>query len=671
GSKNQMKQLAGMRGLMAKPSGEIIETPIISNFKEGLSVSEYFSSTHGARKGLADTALKTANSGYLTRRLVDVAQDSIIRAKDCGTDLGIQITPVIRAGEVMVSIGERVLGRVCAEDIVHPTSGDLLAAQDTFIEEKLMAEIDAAEVLSIKVRSPLTCETKQGVCGTCYGRDLARGVPVSMGEAVGVIAAQSIGEPGTQLTMRTFHIGGAAQVSEQSFIETAHAGKVMFENNSTVTDANGDMIVLSRSMVLSIVDAKGIYRESYKIQDGSRILVKEKSKIKRGQRVCDWDPYSLPIITEAGGTIKLLDTVDGVSVKDETDEATGITSKVIIDWRASGKRGDTLQPKIAVLDDKGEPVKIKGGKIANYVLAVGSILSVDDGDTVAPGAVIARVATEGAKNKDITGGLPRVAELFEARKPKDHAILADIDGKVEFGRDYKNKRKIFIVPEDEDEPKSEFLVPKGKHMNVQDGDMIKRGEALLDGNPAPHDILQIMGVEALASYLVTEIQDVYRLQGVPINDKHIEVIVRQMLQKVEVIDGGETDLLKGEQLDRLEYDKIREKAEADKLKPAKVKPVLLGITKASLQTNSFISAASFQETTRVLTQAAVEGKSDYLEGLKENVIVGRLIPAGTGAAHRVMQKVADERDIAELAAREANKAEGLEPLPDEISNSAD
>ncbi|MBL4618461.1 MAG: DNA-directed RNA polymerase subunit beta' [Robiginitomaculum sp.] len=671
GSKNQMKQLAGMRGLMAKPSGEIIETPIISNFKEGLSVSEYFSSTHGARKGLADTALKTANSGYLTRRLVDVAQDSIIRAKDCGTDLGIQITPVIRAGEVMVSIGERVLGRVCAEDIVHPTSGDLLAAQDTFIEEKLMAEIDEAEVLSIKVRSPLTCETKQGVCATCYGRDLARGVPVSMGEAVGVIAAQSIGEPGTQLTMRTFHIGGAAQVSEQSFIETAHAGKVMFENSSTVTDANGDMIVLSRSMVLSIADAKGKVRESYKIQYGSRILVKEKSKIKRGQRICDWDPYSLPIITEAGGTIKLLDTVDGVSVKDETDEATGITSKVIIDWRASGKRGDTLQPKITVLDEQGEPVKMDGGKIANYVLAVGSILSVEDGDTVAPGAVIARVATEGAKNKDITGGLPRVAELFEARKPKDHAILADIDGKVEFGRDYKNKRKIFIVPENEDEPKSEFLVPKGKHMNVQDGDMIKRGEALLDGNPAPHDILQIMGVEALASYLVTEIQDVYRLQGVPINDKHIEVIVRQMLQKVEVIDGGETDLLKGEQLDRLEYEKIQEKAEADKLKPAKVKPVLLGITKASLQTNSFISAASFQETTRVLTQAAVEGKSDYLEGLKENVIVGRLIPAGTGAAHRVMQKVADDRDAIELAAREANKDAALEPLPDEISGSAD
>ena len=670
GSKNQMKQLAGMRGLMAKPSGEIIETPIISNFKEGLSVSEYFSSTHGARKGLADTALKTANSGYLTRRLVDVAQDSIIREKDCGTNRGIEITPVVDAGEIVVSIGERVLGRVCAEDIIHPETGEVIAAQDTYLEEKLVAEIDAAEVLSIKVRSALTCETKLGVCATCYGRDLARGVPVSLGEAVGVIAAQSIGEPGTQLTMRTFHIGGAAQVSEQSFIESAHQGKLVFSNSSTITDASGGIIVLSRSMVVSIVDSKGKERESYKVPYGSKLLAKEGSKVKRGQRICEWDPYSLPIIAEAGGEVKLLDVVDGVSVKEETDEATGISSRVIIDWRAV-KRGATLQPKITILDDKGEPVVMEGGKLANYVLAVGSILSVEDGDTVAPGTVIARIATEGAKNRDITGGLPRVAELFEARKPKDHAILADIDGRVEFGRDYKNKRKIFIVPEDEEMPKSEFLVPKGKHMNVQDGDLIRRGEALLDGNPAPHDILQIMGVEALAAYLVNEIQDVYRLQGVPINDKHIEVIVRQMLQKVEVVNGGETDLLKGEQLDRLEFDRIQEKAEAEKRKPAIAKPVLLGITKASLQTNSFISAASFQETTRVLTQAAVEGKSDYLEGLKENVIVGRLIPAGTGAAHRVFQKVADERDAEELAVREAAKAAAIEPLPEEIADSAE
>ncbi|VAV91145.1 DNA-directed RNA polymerase beta' subunit [hydrothermal vent metagenome] len=670
GSKNQMKQLAGMRGLMAKPSGEIIETPIISNFKEGLSVSEYFSSTHGARKGLADTALKTANSGYLTRRLVDVAQDSIIRSKDCGTDMGIEIVPVVNAGEVVVSIGERVLGRVCAEDILHPDTNEVIAAQDTYLEENLVAEIDAAEVLSIKVRSALTCETKLGVCATCYGRDLARGIPVSIGEAVGVVAAQSIGEPGTQLTMRTFHIGGAAQVSEQSFIEVAHKGTLSFEGRSTVTDADGNMIVLSRSMKVAVLDSKKKERESYKLPYGSKLLFDEKTKVKPGQRICEWDPYSLPIITEAGGIVKLIDVVDGLSVKEETDEATGISSRVIVDWRAS-TRGATLQPKIAILDKDGEPVKMDGGKIANYVLAVGSILSVEDGDQVEPGAVIARIATEGAKNRDITGGLPRVAELFEARKPKDHAILADIDGKVEFNRDYKNKRKIFIIPEDENMPRSEFLVPKGKHMNVQDGDMIKKGEALLDGNPAPHDILQIMGVEALAKYLVTEIQDVYRLQGVPINDKHIEVIVRQMLQKVEVIDGGETDLLKGEQLDRLEFERIQEKAEADKCKPATAKAVLLGITKASLQTNSFISAASFQETTRVLTQAAVEGKSDYLEGLKENVIVGRLIPAGTGAAHRLMQQVADERDAVELAARETAKAEVLEPLPDEIADAKD
>ncbi|PHR54187.1 MAG: DNA-directed RNA polymerase subunit beta' [Robiginitomaculum sp.] len=669
GSKNQMKQLAGMRGLMAKPSGEIIETPIISNFKEGLSVSEYFSSTHGARKGLADTALKTANSGYLTRRLVDVAQDSIVRAQDCGTDLGIQIVPVINAGEVVVSIGERVLGRVCAEDILHPDTNEVIAAQDTYLDENLIAIIDEAEVLSIKVRSPLTCETKQGVCATCYGRDLARGVPVSIGEAVGVIAAQSIGEPGTQLTMRTFHIGGAAQVSEQSFIESAHEGKLAFENRSTVTDAKGNMIVLSRSMKVAVVDAKGKERESYKLLYGSRVFMDEGAKVKRGQRLCEWDPYSTPIITEAGGTIKLLDVVDGLSVKDETDEATGIASRVIIDWRSS-TRGATLQPRIVVMDDTGEPVAMEGGKIANYVLAVDAILSVDDGDVIAPGTVIARIPREGAKNKDITGGLPRVAELFEARKPKDHAILADVNGRVEFGRDYKNKRKIFINPEDETLDRSEYLVPKGKHLNVQDGDTIKRGETLLDGNPAPHDILQILGVEALAAYLVDEIQDVYRLQGVPINDKHIEVIVRQMLQKVEVTDGGETDLLKGEQLDRLEFERIQEKATADKRKLAKANPVLLGITKASLQTNSFISAASFQETTRVLTQAAVEGKSDNLEGLKENVIVGRLIPAGTGAAFRVLQGVADQRDAMELASREAAKAESLEPLPDEIGDAA-
>ncbi len=669
GSKNQMKQLAGMRGLMAKPSGEIIETPIVSNFKEGLTVLEYFSSTHGARKGLADTALKTANSGYLTRRLVDVAQDCIVTEDDCGTDAGIQLKPVIDAGEVVVSLGDRALGRVCAEDIIDPKSGEVIAARDTYIEENLSAKIDEVDVLSIKVRSPLTCETKTGICATCYGRDLARGTRVNMGEAVGVIAAQSIGEPGTQLTMRTFHIGGTAQVSEQSFIDAAHNGTLKFINAATVKDASGSLIVMSRQMQLAVVDANGKERETYKLLYGARLAVKNGAKIKRGQRLVEWDPYTTPIITEAKGKINFIDVTDGVSVREVTDEATGISSKVIIDWR-SHSRGAGLQPAMAVLDDKGEPVKMKGNRIANYMLAVGAILSVADGDEVNPGDVIARIPTEGAKNRDITGGLPRVAELFEARKPKDHAIIADIDGRVEYGRDYKNKRRIAIVPEDETQEKSEYLVPKGKHLTVQDGDMIQRGEYLLDGNPAPHDILQIMGVEALAEYLVTEVQDVYRLQGVPINDKHIETIVRQMLQKVEIVDGGDTGLLKGEQLDKADFFAIQEKTEAEGKTPAKYNMVLLGITKASLQTKSFISAASFQETTRVLTQAAVEGKVDSLDGLKENVIVGRLIPAGTGSLLRRYQLEADKRDDVLLAEREAERLAAAEALPDEIADAA-
>ncbi len=669
GSKNQMKQLAGMRGLMAKPSGEIIETPIISNFKEGLTVLEYFSSTHGARKGLADTALKTANSGYLTRRLVDVAQDCIVTEEDCGTDKGIQLKAVVDAGEVVVSLGLRVLGRVCAEDVVHPSTGDVIAAQDTYIEETLADKIDEADVLSIKVRSPLTCTTKAGICATCYGRDLARGTRVNAGEAVGVIAAQSIGEPGTQLTMRTFHIGGTAQVSEQSFIEAAHEGKISFTNRATVKDSTGAYVVMNRQMQLSIVDANGKERETYKLIYGSRLPFNEGKKVKRGDRLSEWDPYTTPIVTEAGGTIKLLDVIDGISVKEEMDEATGISSKVIMDWR-SHSRGAGVQPTVTVLDETGEPVKLSGGRIANYMLAVGAVISVEDGTIIKPGDVIARIPTEGAKTRDITGGLPRVAELFEARKPKDHAIIAEIDGKVEYGRDYKNKRRISIIPEDETQETSTYLVPKGKHLMVQDGDMIQRGDYLLDGNPAPHDILQIMGVEALAEYLVNEIQEVYRLQGVPINDKHIETIVRQMLQKVEIVDGGETGLLKGEQLDRVDFNVIQEKAEAEGKTLAKFNPVLLGITKASLQTRSFISAASFQETTRVLTQAAVEGKTDMLEGLKENVIVGRLIPAGTGSTLRNYQEVADSRDMKALAEREAARVEHEEALPDDIAAEA-
>ena len=668
GSKNQMKQLAGMRGLMAKPSGEIIETPITANFKEGLTVMDYFNSTHGARKGLADTALKTANSGYLTRRLVDVAQDCIVTEQDCGTSQGIELKPVVDGGEVVVSLGERMLGRTTAEDIQDPRSGELLYPANAYIDEDMALEIDESGLQAARVRSPLTCETRYGICGTCYGRDLARGTKVNMGEAVGVIAAQSIGEPGTQLTMRTFHIGGTASVSDKSVIESSNTGKVAFEDESLVEDANGNLIVMSRNMKVIVSNNDGKELESHKVSYGTRLSVKAGADIARGDRIAEWDPYAMPIITEVGGTVRLLDIVDGVSAKEETDEETGISSKVIVDWRASAK-GAEIQP-VAVIEDKnGEPVKLGSGNIARYMLAVGAILSIQDGDEVKPGDVIARIPKGGATQRDITGGLPRVAELFEARRPKDDAVIADIDGKIEFTRDYKNKRKISILPEDESLPASSFLIAKGKHMLVQDGDMVKKGDYLLDGNPAPHDILQIMGVEALAAYLVDEVQGVYRLQGVPINDKHIEVIVRQMLQKIEVTDPGDTSYLKGDQVDRIEFMQANEALlEADKkATPASSTPILLGITKASLQTRSFISAASFQETTRVLTEASVNGKEDMLEGLKENVIVGRLIPAGTGGNLRRYQKLANDRDLKLLEERAAEAAQ-LEEFPSEISD---
>ncbi len=668
GSKNQMKQLAGMRGLMAKPSGEIIETPIISNFKEGLTVLEYFNSTHGARKGLADTALKTANSGYLTRRLVDVAQDCIITEEDCGTSEGIELDAVVDGGEVVVSLEQRILGRTTAEEVKHPGTGDVICPVDSYIDEDLATEIDQAGVVSVFVRSPLTCETRVGVCATCYGRDLARGTRVNIGEAVGVIAAQSIGEPGTQLTMRTFHIGGTAQVSEQSFVEATNEGKIAFNNPSTVTNADGDLIVMSRNMQIAIVDGDGKEREAHKLGYGTKLRIKEGDKIERGQRLAEWDPYTAPVVSEVGGTVRFVDITEGVSVKDETDEATGISSKVIIDWRG-GTKASSIQPALVIQDEKGEPITLANGNAASYMLAVGAILSVTDGDTVRPGDVIARIPTEGAKTRDITGGLPRVAELFEARRPKDHAVIAEITGRVEFGRDYKNKRRIAIVPEDDPEGRVEYLVPKGKHLTVQEGDVIQKGEYLLDGHPAPHDILQILGVAALADYLINEIQEVYRLQGVPINDKHIETIVRQMLQKIEVRDPGESGFLAGEQVDKIEFIETNEKLEADGKRMATGDPVLLGITKASLQTRSFISAASFQETTRVLTEAAVQGKEDTLEGLKENVIVGRLIPAGTGAMMRQYQSIADERDAEMLAERGAEIEE--EGLPAEIAEAAE
>ncbi|MBI1406502.1 MAG: DNA-directed RNA polymerase subunit beta' [Caulobacter sp.] len=658
GSQAQMKQLGGMRGLMAKPSGEIIETPIISNFKEGLTVQEYFNSTHGARKGLADTALKTANSGYLTRRLVDVAQDSIITEEDCGTTRGITLRAVVDGGDVLVSLGLRVLGRFTAEDVKDPTTGEVILPADTYITEDQSDLIEKAGVQSVKVRSALTCEAKIGACGACYGRDLARGTPVNIGEAVGVIAAQSIGEPGTQLTMRTFHIGGTAQVAEQSFFETGADG-VARVAGPTVKGADGDLVVMSRNTTITIqVDGKD--RETYKPPYGAKLKVKDGDKVKRGARVAEWDPYTTPIITEVAGRVRAEDLVEGFSVREETDEATGIAQRVVSDWR-TGSKGTDLRPAIGILDADGGYQRLASGGEARYLLSVGAILSVADGDEVKPGEIIARIPTEGAKTRDITGGLPRVAELFEARRPKDCAVIAEMDGRVEFGRDYKNKRRIKITPEDGGEP-VEFLIPKGKHIAVHDGDTVRKGEYIIDGNPDPHDILRILGIEELANFLVNEIQEVYRLQGVPINDKHIEVIVRQMLQKVEILEPGDTGLIKGDHLDKSEFDIENAKTEARGGRPAVTQPVLLGITKASLQTRSFISAASFQETTRVLTDASVHGKIDTLEGLKENVIVGRLIPAGTGSYLRGLQRIAAKRDEQLAASRE----EAMEPLPVEI-----
>jgi DNA-directed RNA polymerase subunit beta' len=649
-----MKQLAGMRGLMAKPSGEIIETPIISNFKEGLSVLEYFNSTHGARKGLADTALKTANSGYLTRRLVDVAQDAIISQDDCGTKAAITARPIIDAGEIIASLGSRVLGRTASTDVTDPATGAVIVPAGEEILEAHVEKIEKAGISEIRIRSVLTCETKFGVCGKCYGRDLARGTPVNMGEAVGVIAAQSIGEPGTQLTMRTFHIGGTAQVLDQSFVESNHEGKVKFRNKAVMKDSNGRLMVMGRNMAILVEDAKGNERAVHKVGYGTRLFVDEGDTVKRGTKMAEWDPYTRPIMTEADGTVEFEDVVEGVSVNEVADEATGITNRVIIDWR-SNQRGSSLKPAIVVKGADGKVQKLARGGEARYLLSVDAILSVDPGASIKAGDVLARIPLESAKTRDITGGLPRVAELFEARRPKDHAIIAEISGRVVFGRDYKNKRRIRIEPPEGQGEAVEYLIPKGKHLPVQEGDFIEKGEYILDGNPAPHDILAIKGVEELASYLVNEIQEVYRLQGVSINDKHIEVIVRQMLQKVEITDSGESTLLAGEQVDQIELDQENAKLLAEGRKPAAGVPVLLGITKASLQTRSFISAASFQETTRVLTEASVQGKIDTLEGLKENVIVGRLIPAGTGGMLTRLKQIAEKRDtlILEEQAKQA------------------
>ena len=667
GSPAQMRQLAGMRGLMAKPSGEIIEQPIIANFKEGLSVLEYFNSTHGARKGLADTALKTANSGYLTRRLVDVAQDCIIVEVDCGTERGLTVKPVMDGGDIVSSLSERILGRTVAEDVLDPTTNQLLLARNTLIEESEAERVEKAGVESMKIRSVLTCEALVGVCGRCYGRDLARGTPVNIGEAVGVIAAQSIGEPGTQLTMRTFHIGGAAQRgAEQSSVEASHEGIASVKNRNVVNNSMGVPVVMSRNCELVLSDDRGRERARFRVPYGSRLLVDEGATVTRGQKLAEWDPYTLPIITERAGTVEYLDLIEGITLVERMDEVTGLTSKVVVDYKQMTK-GVDLRPRLQLKGPAGEVVKLPNGNEARYFLSPDSILSVENGALIAAGDVLARIPREGSKTRDITGGLPRVAELFEARRPKDHAIIAENDGRVEFGKDYKAKRRI-IVKNDETGEETEYLVPKGKHVSVQEGDFVRRGDPLVDGPRVPHDILKVLGVEALSDYLVNEIQDVYRLQGVKINDKHIEVIVRQMLQKVEILEPGDTTYLTGEQVDRMEVEAENNKRLKVNERPATAMPVLQGITKASLQTHSFISAASFQETTRVLTEAATAGKVDNLMGLKENVIVGRLIPAGTGSYLRGLQRIATKRDE-ELAAKRA--VDTIEELPDIIAMEAE
>lgn len=643
GSATQIKQLAGMRGLMAKPSGEIIETPIISCFLEGLGVSEYFNSTHGARKGLSDTALKTASSGYLTRRLVDVALDCIVTEEDCGTENGIILTPIIDGGEVILNLREQILGRVALMDTYHPITNQLLMNAGDLIDEAKVEQIVASGLDSLKVRSVLTCDVSEGVCAKCYGRDLSTGEMVALGEAIGVVAAQSIGEPGTQLTMRTFHIGGAAtKGAEISSIEANIDAKVKILNHNIVTNSDGRQIVMSRSCEVVLVDSSNQEKARYSVPYGARLAVDDGYHVTKGQKLAEWDPYVIPIITEKSGFVSYRDLISNLSVKEVLDETTGLTSKVVIESKQQSKSVD-LRPRIHLLDSKGINIVLSNGLEAKYYLPVNSIIIVEDGASVNAGDIIATIPRESSKTRDITGGLPRVAELVEARRAKGHAIIAEIDGRIEFGKDYKSKRRIVLHALDGSD-KIEYMVPKGKHILVQEGDILKKGDILVEGNPVLQDILKVMGVEELAKYMVREIQAVYRLQGVKIDDKHIEVIIKQMLQKVEITDPGETTLLTGEKIDKRELAEINQKAEIQGYKPAKSQPILQGITKASLQTRSFISAASFQDTTRVLTEAAVAGKVDYLRGLKENVIVGRLIPAGVGHYVNHMRKVAILRD---------------------------
>ena len=641
GSKAQVKQLAGMRGLMAKPNGEIIETPILSNFKEGLTVAEYFNSTHGARKGLSDTALKTANAGYLTRRLVDVSQDAIITMEDCKTDKFIEVSAVVDGGNVVESLGDRIFGRVLADDVILP-NGDVLVKKGNHITEADIKAIEEAGIETVKIRSVLTCEAHHGICAKCYGRDLARGTAVNVGEAVGVIAAQSIGEPGTQLTMRTFHIGGTAQKgTTKSSIESPYDAKVKFENLTTSVNSASDTIVMSRNAELIFIDSTDKEISKEKLPYGSKLYVGEGDKVTKGQKMAEWNPYIRPIIAEVSGKLNFVDLVDGISVSEQRDDATGISSRIVVDWKTNLKKKD-LNPSIYIVDKNGEPVNLSNGSNCKYIISTGTILSSNNGDEVKAGDVIAYILRSDSKSKDITGGLPRVAELFEARRPKDCAILADIDGVVKFDEDYRLKYKISIVPKEGDPV--DYLISKTTAINVQDGDIVRRGDKLTDGKVAPHDILRIFGVEELSKYLVGEIQGVYRLQGVEINDKHIEVIVRQMLRKKEIVDAGATTFVVGEYVDEEDLAIENQKAIASGGRPASSRPYLLGITKASLQTRSFISAASFQETTKVLIESAIAGKEDTLSGLKENVIVGRLIPAGTGAYVNRIKAIAKAQD---------------------------
>ncbi len=631
GSAQQIRQLAGMRGLMAKPSGEIIETPITANFREGLTVLQYFISTHGARKGLADTALKTANSGYLTRRLVDVAQDAIVTEFDCGTLDGIEIGSLVEGGEIIEPMGERILGRVALDDILDPFTGEVLVRANEEIDEAKVKVVENAGIDKVRIRSVLTCQAKRGICVECYGRDLARGHRAHIGEAVGVIAAQSIGEPGTQLTMRTFHIGGtASRRAEQSTLENRNPGVVKFHGLATVKRKDGTLVVMNRNGELLIADESGRERERYSVIYGAKLMVQEGQKVGANTLLAEWDPFAMPMLTEVAGLVKFEDVVEGVTMNEQLDEVTGLSHKVVIE-----SKDPEMRPGIALQNEKGETLQLPGSdQPARYYLPIGANILVADGDFVEAGEVVGKIPRETTKTKDITGGLPRVAELFEARKPKEHALISDIDGVVSFGKDTKGKRKVIVTPDVDGKPRSdmakEYLVAKGRHVSVHQGDRVKAGEAMMDGAANPHDILRVLGLKELARYLVDEVQEVYRLQGVKINDKHIEVIVRQMLRRVKITEVGDTTFLVDDQVEKREFEEENDRVIAEGGRAAVGEPLLLGITKASLSTESFISASSFQETTKVLTEAAISGKVDYLRGLKENVIMGRLVPAGTG-----------------------------------------